>query len=508
LADTDDQLNDLKYVFTDNNDCLGIPSEDLNPKSLKAHNESAIHQRYQYTAKPILRHFYRTPANLFEVNVRDFSLRINPLLNLDVMPAVKDDELLFNNKRGIELRGIIDDKIYFSTRIVEAQSRFANYSRSYISEFSAIPGAGFYKTHNSKIFGVDGGHDYLTSKAHVGLNVSKHVGIELGHGSHFIGNGIRSLLMSDFGNDYFYLKFNTKVWKLQYQNIFAELNPISAKASNNDVLLPKKYSATHYLSINIGKRFSLGLFESVVFARQDNFEFQYLNPIILYRTVEHGLGSPDNVLIGLNAKYNFRNRLQFYGQFLLDEFSFDRISDGNDWWGNKFGLQVGAKYLNAFGINNLDLALEFNRVRPYTYTHRDSISNYAHSNLAIAHPLGANFREGILDVRYRPHERWMLAARLFYMQYGENINGENYGKNILEPSSSRVQDEGVTLLQGDRVNTSLIHMTISYQVFHNMFVDGIFSSRNAASDTGEFDSDTFYAGIGLRINMKRYLHAF
>jgi hypothetical protein len=59
------------------------------------------------------------------------------------------------------------------------------------------------------------------------------------------------------------------------------------------------------------------------------------------------------------------------------------------------GLQLGAKYINALGIKNLDLQLEYNRVRPFTYSHRDSVANYTHYNQPMAHPLGANFSETI-----------------------------------------------------------------------------------------------------------------
>ena len=72
--------------------------------------------------------------------------------------------------------------------------------------------------------------------------------MELGHGRHFIGNGMRSLLLSDFSNNYFYLKFNTRVWKLNYQNLFAELSAVSANQLPGDLLLNKKYMASHYLS--------------------------------------------------------------------------------------------------------------------------------------------------------------------------------------------------------------------------------------------------------------------
>jgi hypothetical protein len=98
------------------------------------------------------------------------------------------------------------------------------------------------------------------------------------------------------------------------------LQAAGARDDVGDVLIPKKYFAAHYLSFAINKNWHAGFFETVVFSRRNQFEFQYLNPVILYRTVEGALGSPDNVLIGFNVSGNLFKKVQLYGQLLLDEF--------------------------------------------------------------------------------------------------------------------------------------------------------------------------------------------
>ena len=87
--------------------------------------------------------------------------------------------------------------------------------------------------------------------------------------------------------------------------ICSNIDPI---AESNDTRYPTKYSASHYLTVNIGKRWSVGLFESVVWAAQDaagerNFDWAYMNPIIFYRPAEYSIGSPDNITMGANMKY-------------------------------------------------------------------------------------------------------------------------------------------------------------------------------------------------------------
>jgi hypothetical protein len=101
----------------------------------------------------------------------------------------------------------------------------------------------------------------------------------------------------------------------------------------------------------------------------------------------------------MDAKWNFLKRFQLYGQLMLDEFVFSELVTNNQgWWANKYGIQAGLKYIDAFGIDHLDLQAEYNQVRPYTYTHRDSSAYYAHYDTPLAHPLGANFKELIFKL--------------------------------------------------------------------------------------------------------------
>jgi hypothetical protein len=122
--------------------------------------------------------------------------------------------------------------------------------------------------------------------------------------------------------------------------------------------------------------------------------------------VEGTVGSPDNAVAGIDFKANAFHQIQLYGQLLLDEFILKQITKNNGYWANKWGLQLGLKYIDAFTIKNLDVQFESNRVRPYTYAHSDSVANYTHYNLPLAHPLGANFQELIGIIKYQPAAKW------------------------------------------------------------------------------------------------------
>ena len=193
---------------------------------------------------------------------------------------------MYFNQRGVDLRGTIDNKIYFNSRILETQAKMPNYFHSLTNQLRALPGNGLYKAYNSNIFNIENGYDFLNASANIGFNVTKHVGVQVGYGNHFIGNGFRSLLLSDFANNFFFVKLDTRVWKLHYQNLFGELSSESPNFRRGDDLVPKKYFAAHTLGFKIRSNLEASIFETVIFNRQQ-FEFQYLNPIILYLSLIH-----------------------------------------------------------------------------------------------------------------------------------------------------------------------------------------------------------------------------
>ncbi|MCC6412950.1 MAG: hypothetical protein IT270_14895, partial [Saprospiraceae bacterium] len=478
---------DLDYLYRDNNEWI--------PDSMA---------QEQKRAKPWFKTFYKTPANFFEVNEKSFRLRANPVFHFFGGNEADDPEMVFANRRGLDVRGDVDGRLYFQTSFLETQARFPTYVNQWITEYQAVPGAGFYKTYKSEVINIENGYDFNVANAYIGFKASEHIGFQFGHGKQFIGNGYRSLFLSDVGNYTFFLKLSVRVWKLHYQCLFQELNTISTAVPRpSNSILPKKFTAMHYLSFKPNSKLAFGLFEGTIFNRSQDFEFQYLNPVILYRTVEGMIGSPDNVVLGLDARWNFLNRFQLYGQVIIDEFLFSEIynPEQEGWWANKYGAQVGLKYINALGIDHLDLQMEYNTVRPFTYSHSDSLNSYTHYNQPLAHPLWSNFSEFIALARYQPLPRLTASARFLHMRYGENRPDENWGANALISNSSREQEYGNTIGQGVAGTTDLVGLDISWMLYHNLYVDLNVLYRLKNSDDNARDLTTKVIGVGLRMNI-------
>ncbi len=441
--------------------------------------------------KPLWNTFYKTPANLIEVDNPDFFLAVNPVLQLQAMADNESDEMLFLNTRGIVARGLIAKRIGFQTYLTDNQERAPKFVQNRINQYRAVPGNGFYKTFKTT------GVDYFDARGSFTVNAAKFLDIQFGYDKQSIGNGYRSLFLSEYPNNYLFLNLNLRVWRLNYVSKTVELTA-QYKRGSTDSIFPKKYMAIHHISFNAPKWLTLGLFEGVVFDRVNHFEFSYLNPIMFLRPAEQQNGSADNAFVGLDFKANVARRFQFYGQLLFDEFVLSELKAGDGWWANKWALQLGAKYIDAFGVKNLDLQLETNLVRPFTYSHFDTVANYTHYNQPLAHPLMSNIRELVAIARYQPAPKWYLQGRLAGWWGGSDTAGKNYGNNIFLDNDTRAQERGNYF--GSAVETQWVNanLWVAYEWKENFFIEtNLYLRKTNNVPTNVIGS------LGIRWNMHR-----
>lgn len=443
--------------------------------------------------------FYLNKSKLLAFNNDKLRMEINPVIQFDIDYDGYNDRNYFQNTRGLILAGKINKGFSFFSSITENQRSFPHYLESGIESRKAIPGQGFYKTYQSSLSERIKGYDYLNAQAYIQVQLTDLIGLSFGHANFFIGDGIRSLLLSDYGHNYLFLKVDYSLGKIHYQNLFTEMTSSSSAQIGSDVLLPKKYMAAHYLSYQFTDNLEFGFFESVIFQRENGFELQYLNPVILYRSVEYFTGSPDNLLIGLNARWDLLHSLRLYGQFTLDEFKIGEFFSSDAWWGNKYAYQLGIQYIDVAGLDHLDIQVERNYVRPYTYSHQDSLISYTHYNQALAHPLGSNFIEYIVRLNYQPTKYLFFELAYLHAQKGMDQGDNNYGGNILLSANSRTGDYEIHTLQGLERVIDQFRFRFSWTFYHHYFLDVNLVYRS--EKMGDQIEKYFIFGPGLRINV-------
>ncbi|HEY9487543.1 MAG TPA: hypothetical protein VIQ51_04385 [Chryseosolibacter sp.] len=498
-------LDSLKHtgVFNSSTDIFNY--EYLNHDSWEWSGTEASESR-----RPLFRHFYKKKSDFYSVSTPEFDLHVNPVIYLGAGKDSRRDEMLFINTRGVEVRGMVDKKVGFYTYLSENQAMLPSYVAERVTASRVIPHEGFWKNYK------DGkGVDFLQARGYITFEATKSINLQFGHDRFFIGNGYRSLIFSDYSPPALFLKGNVKVWKLNYLFLVNQMTADNSARNANGIFkgYPNKFVALHHLSMNIGKKLNIGVFESVIFSPDDtlgtdHFRLEYLNPIIFYRAIEQQNGSSDNVLLGFDFKWNALRRVSFYGQFLLDEFVIDNIREGNGWWANKFAIQAGAKYVDAFGVSNLDLLGEFSVIRPFTYSHHSIYGSYSSYKQPLAHPIGANLKELVGIVRYQPLGRLNLTGKLVFTTTGRDSTGVNWGGDILKDYRTREQEYNNKLAQGVHNDILFGSFTASWQLKHNLFIDASVVLRKSESPVAQYNNNTSITSLALRWNIAQRLYDF
>jgi hypothetical protein len=435
--------------------------------------------------------------HLLQVDHPDYTLYLDPAFEFSLVND-RDKDLLYVNTRGVRAGGTLGERFSFQSSFYESQARFPTYIDSMVRATRVVPGGARIKRFNESF-------DYNIASGTISYSLKRHFNFQLGHDKVFIGDGYRSLLLSDNAFNFPFLKITTTFWRIRYVNLYTVFQDMQVPVKDFEHF-HRKHGSFHFLDLRIGRRASVGILEAIIWksdtARDRGFDINYLNPFVFLRPVEFSLGSPDNALLGFNFKYKITGRLTAFAQLLLDEFKIDEVRAGNGWWANKQAVQFGLKYFDAGGIRNLYVHTECNYVRPYTYQHVSSLTAYAHYNQPITHPLGANFWESVSIVRYQ-FRRFGLRAQFQYAKVGydpADSAGQpvNYGQNVFQSYETRALEYGNEVGQG--LETTLVRpeATVSYLINPRYQLQAEAGAVARISKNALGREETLYLFIGLR----------
>ena len=426
-----------------------------------------------------------------------------------------DGRTTWLNTRGAQAGLTIQDKFSLYVNFFENQGVFPAYLDEYIFTHTVTPGQGYGKSMPDN----PRKKDWMYGSAVLSYTVNDYLNATLAYDKNFIGDGYRSLLLSDASSNYTALKLTGKIGNVQYLSMWAYmLDPMHPRSLDSVSRAGDnwKWGAFQYLDWNVTNRFSVGLFQSVVWGARNaagrrGFDFNYLNPIIFIRPVElTNTSSPDKMHLGLNTKYKALRNLTVYGQFLLGEFTAKEFFSGNGHVNNKWAAQLGFRGFDAFGIKDLNFLAEYNTARPYTYTHFDPVSNYSNYGQPLAHPWGANFRElvGILNYSYK---RFDFSFKGTWGQFGTDPDSTtNWGGDIFKSYASHQQVYDNRIAQGVRNNLLYADGRISYlfNPKYNLRVEaGAVYRRHGIPEQGKHHQ-TGMLTLGLRASFRNLYYDF
>lgn len=400
--------------------------------------------------------------HLVDIKDKDYTAFIDYLPDLTIGKDFSGKRSTWLNTRGYQVGGTIGSKFYFYTSGYENQGVFPGYVNNYINKNGIVTGQAYDRSFgkNTKDW------SYVTTI--LSFTPNKYLNVVLGQDKNFIGDGYRSVLLSDYASNYPFFKVTATVGNVRYMSMWANMqDPLAPKLSYQDGNR-KKWGVFHYLDWNVSNKFSLGFFDAVIWADKDDagnkrgFDFNYVNPFVFLRPVEANIGSGDNALIGLTGKYKFVDKSAVYGQFALDEFEAKNFLSSNGSSRNKYAWQLGVRGADFLAVKNLNYLLEINNAKPYTYTETNAIINYAQNAEPLAHPFGANYREVVGILNYAIG-RFNFYGQAEFGHYGlDPAATDNYGKDIFKLYSNPSKTLGNYTGQGLTTNLYYGEGRVSY----------------------------------------------
>lgn len=405
---------------------------------------------------------------------------------------------------GLGLRKEIGARWYVEAQGYKSWQRYPNYLQSKVLNDGVAISQGIAHANGDPF-------DLENFRGQLSFDANQYVNLSLAYDRNFIGDGYRSLLLSDYANNYLHSKLSVQVWKMKYVHILAQLKDFSGVSDPAFFNLNNKYASIHYLSWKISKWLNLSFFESVIWRGQDTLlhrgvDVNYLNPLIFFRPVEYSTGSTDNSIMAGNASILIPGGFNLYGQILLDEFLLDEFLSDQQWWANKYAVQAGLRYVDAFKIKNLSLLAEYNFIRPFTYTHKTSLESYGHYLQPMAHPMGANIKEMLFQAAYAT-DKWYFELFLQNATYGRDTGQYAYGGNVFRSYEDRNGTYGHSMAQGLRTDLISAGAQASYLILpvSNLRLEfGVWArSQNDAIQTDR--SLQFW--VGLRNNLRNTFRA-
>jgi hypothetical protein len=404
------------------------------------------------------------------------------------------------NTRGYEAGGNIGDKFYFETAIYENQGRFPGYIDSSIRTSGVVPYQNRYKN-----IGDGKGFDFSYSSARLMYIPNKHFLFDLGFNNNFIGDGYRSLLLSDYNTVYPYFRTAFTAGNFQYSVMWSQY--VSTPERTIYALgYPRKWGQTYLLDWHATKHFNISVFNAVISPNETadhkkDVGISLASPVMFVHADKSPSGVQLNNISGLNLKYTVIPSVNVYAQFMLDE-------SGDADWQKRYGWQAGVRIGNLLKVQDWNVLAEFNTVRPYSYASDNDATIYSHNNEPLAHPLGANFKEalGVTDYTYK---NWWFRLEVLAAHYGiDSSSTLDYGHDIFKPTSLHSKEDNIKTNQGLLTKLYYGDLRVAYILNKktNLRIEAGAVYRNEKNVEAAYKD--MYGYIGVRMSFRKLIYDF
>ena len=317
-----------------------------------------------------------------------------------------------------------------------------------------------------------------------------------------------SLILSDVGPPMDMVCFSLSLGRVTATGFFTSLDDLELTRAipfGAESLYPgdvaSRHLSGHRLDVRIARNLEVGLSETVVYGGPDReLEAGYINPLNFFYAEQWNLKKNDNPIWAFDATWWPKERLQVYGQFLVDDYQFEH-KGSRDKEPAEIAFLLGLHSGDPFGLSNTSVTLEYARVNPWTYNQPLPWNKYVYGTALLGHPLGPDADAIYLSVTRWLNEKFTCEADYRFARHGETSIEGNWPVPAVGPWGDASFPDGSFPL--GTVATS--HRLGIFARFHptlHLDVDGFASFEKVSDYQNISDAETTSFEIGLSVSFR------
>ena len=225
-----------------------------------------------------------------------------------------------------------------------------------------------------------------------------------------------------------------------------------------------KYIAANILTFTPFQYTDISLGNAIVYS--GNLRPEFFIPFMFYKFLDHNTGRGNigdgNGMMYIDVSSKNLKNFQLYSTLFVD------VTEIRNILSNKFdntwiGLTIGGKSVNAL-IDNLDLTLEYTRLNPWVYEHKNETTTYKHINHSLGHWLGQNADQ----LRFQFDYQFVRGLKI-------KLFAEIVRKGGLEEiyyAYSDSSNKSISFLGSPLRKDKRFGFSVSYEFMHDLFLQG------------------------------------
>jgi hypothetical protein len=162
--------------------------------------------------------------HLIEIRKPEYNVFIDLLADVNAGRSnASGGKTTWLNTRGFEMKANLGKKWYLESSFFENQGAYPVYLDTFIRKRRVVPGQGEVRD-----FSGGKAFDYAYVNAMLSYIPSKALQLTMGYGTNVIGDGYRSLILSDISFSYPYLKATLNLGNVQYTSMWAQFQDMKS----------------------------------------------------------------------------------------------------------------------------------------------------------------------------------------------------------------------------------------------------------------------------------------